>query len=37
MAKNFSDKYISSLKPKDKTYTIREAKGFYPQNLTLRH
>ena len=28
MAKNFSDKYISSLKTKGKAYTIREAKGF---------
>ena len=28
MAKNFSDKYISSLNTKEKAYTIREAKGF---------
>lgn len=28
MAKNFSDKYLASLKPKDKPYKIREAKGF---------
>ena len=28
MAKNFSDKYLSSLKPKEKPFTVREAKGF---------
>lgn len=28
MAKNFSDKYITSLKPKVKSYQVREAKGF---------
>jgi len=28
MAKNFSDKYLSSLKPKDRPYKIREVKGF---------
>ena len=28
MAKNFSDKYLASLKPKEKPYKIREAKGF---------
>lgn len=28
MAKNFSDKYLNSLKPKDKPYQVRDAKGF---------
>lgn len=28
MAKNFSDKYLNSLKPKEKPFTVREAKGF---------
>lgn len=28
MAKNFSDNYLKNLKPKDKTYTVREGKGF---------
>ncbi|MFZ4860207.1 MAG: Arm DNA-binding domain-containing protein, partial [Desulfuromonadaceae bacterium] len=28
MAKKFSDKYLASLKPKEKSYKVREAKGF---------
>lgn len=28
MAKNFSDKYLANLKPKEKPFTVREAKGF---------